>query len=214
MSGRQKTDLKREQILAAAASEFGAREFDQVLMDDVAARAGVGKGTLYRYFPAKGELFVATVLSGFDEFHLDSLRVLEEAAPLEQVLRELALHMLRFLWNRGEFLELLLRYEHRLPRADAEAWRQRRAQLIDALGERLAREVRRGVLRPLNPGRVAAMFVGMIRSVVMYRKPDPEEKVEDVAGEIVDLLWKGIVRSPSRASAPRRPLRAVRGGRS
>ena len=58
--GRQKSDDKREAILAAASIEFAERDFHQVLMDDVSARAGVGKGTLYRYFPTKDELFIAT----------------------------------------------------------------------------------------------------------------------------------------------------------
>ena len=56
MPGRQKSDEKRDEILAAAEKEFARRDFHLVLMDDVAARAGVGKGTLYRYFPTKDEL--------------------------------------------------------------------------------------------------------------------------------------------------------------
>ena len=61
MQGRHKTAEKEQQIVRAAAEVFANRDFHRVLMDDVAARAGVGKGTLYRYFPTKDDLYFATI---------------------------------------------------------------------------------------------------------------------------------------------------------
>lgn len=51
-----------ERILAAAEEVF-AREGLAVPIDVVAARAGVGVGTLYRHFPTKESLFEAIVLA-------------------------------------------------------------------------------------------------------------------------------------------------------
>ena len=48
----------RAQIIAAAAQLFAAHAYDAVQMDDVARAAGIGKPTLYRYFPSKAELFL------------------------------------------------------------------------------------------------------------------------------------------------------------
>ena len=117
--GRQKSDDKREAILAAASIEFAERDFHQVLMDDVSARAGVGKGTLYRYFPTKDELFIATVFRGIDAFHQQFLRVLAEKAPVERILTDAVTRVLEYFAGRGEVLSLVQRYEHRLPPADA-----------------------------------------------------------------------------------------------
>jgi AcrR family transcriptional regulator len=49
----------RGRILAAAAQLFGARGIAAVSMDDIAAAAGVGKGTLYRRFGDKSGLAAA-----------------------------------------------------------------------------------------------------------------------------------------------------------
>lgn len=49
----------RRRVLAAAAELFGARGVGAVTMDDVAAAAGVGKGTLYRRFGDKAGLGAA-----------------------------------------------------------------------------------------------------------------------------------------------------------
>ena len=49
------------EILAAALASFAERGFAATRLDDVAARAGVTKGTLYLYFRNKQELFEAVV---------------------------------------------------------------------------------------------------------------------------------------------------------
>lgn len=58
---RERADAARNRlrVLAAAERLFSARGVAGVTMDDVAAEAGVGKGTLYRRFGDKGGLAVA-----------------------------------------------------------------------------------------------------------------------------------------------------------
>ena len=58
---RERADAarNRERVLAAAERLFLERGVAQVTMDDVAAAAGVGKGTLYRRFTDRGGLAVA-----------------------------------------------------------------------------------------------------------------------------------------------------------
>ena len=56
---RTKTAQQADKVLDAAARLFGTQRFHEVRMEDIAAEATVGKGTLYRYFNDKEELFVA-----------------------------------------------------------------------------------------------------------------------------------------------------------
>src|SRR5262245_42579230 len=46
-------------MLEVAARLFGSRRFHEVRMDDIAAEADISKGTLYRYFADKEELYLA-----------------------------------------------------------------------------------------------------------------------------------------------------------
>src|SRR5258705_7193086 len=46
-------------MLDAAGRLFGARRFHEVRMEDIAAEAEVSKGTLYRYFKDKEEMYLA-----------------------------------------------------------------------------------------------------------------------------------------------------------
>src|SRR3546814_18412471 len=62
-------EARRSRILAAATTLFANRGLADVQMDDVARLAGLGKSTLYRYFPAMEELFLAAydgLLDGID----------------------------------------------------------------------------------------------------------------------------------------------------
>ncbi len=51
----------RERIVAAGIEAFSTRTFGEVTVSDVAERAGVGKGSFYRHFTGKEDLFVAGI---------------------------------------------------------------------------------------------------------------------------------------------------------
>src|SRR5260370_589997 len=67
-SRSDKSALRRDAILAAALEEFSARGFAAARLEDVAQRAGVGKGTIYLHFRDKEALFqelITTMLVPF-----------------------------------------------------------------------------------------------------------------------------------------------------
>jgi len=63
---RRKRDRERRQneIINAAEKLFFSKGYDEIAMDDVAADAGLAKGTLYTYFKSKESLCYAVALRG------------------------------------------------------------------------------------------------------------------------------------------------------
>lgn len=57
----RRKEARPQELLAAALDLFVERGYAATRLDDVAARAGVSKGTLYLYFDNKEELFKAVV---------------------------------------------------------------------------------------------------------------------------------------------------------
>lgn len=57
----RRKDARPQELIAAALDLFVERGYAATRLDQVAARAGVSKGTLYLYFPGKEELFKAVV---------------------------------------------------------------------------------------------------------------------------------------------------------
>ena len=58
---QRRPELRPDEIADAAFGVFAKRGFAAARMDDIAAAAGVSKGTLYLYFPGKEALFEAAV---------------------------------------------------------------------------------------------------------------------------------------------------------
>src|SRR6185369_10779308 len=96
-----------------ATDVFSQREFHAVPMDDVATAAGVGKGTLYLYFPTKEQLFYATILEAMDVL-VGEARAATHGLDGEAALRAFAGCMLDFFRRRRQLGLLMHRYEHRL----------------------------------------------------------------------------------------------------
>ena len=57
----RRKEARPQELLAAALDQFVERGYAAARLDDVAAQAGVSKGTLYLYFTNKEELFKAVV---------------------------------------------------------------------------------------------------------------------------------------------------------
>ncbi|MEX1198002.1 MAG: TetR/AcrR family transcriptional regulator [Pseudohongiellaceae bacterium] len=101
-------EIRQDEILAAAARVFAANGYRLTDMQEVADQAGVGKGTVYRYFPAKQELFLAAL-----EQNLDKLSAFVENArkqhknPLEKL--QAGIHAyLTFFDDHPETVELFV----------------------------------------------------------------------------------------------------------
>jgi AcrR family transcriptional regulator len=58
---RRRKEERPAEIVAAALESFAERGFAATRLDDIAARAGVTRGTLYLYFSSKEDLFKAVV---------------------------------------------------------------------------------------------------------------------------------------------------------
>src|ERR1044071_6160977 len=72
----------REKVLAAARAVF-SEHGREAQMDDVARRAGVGVGTVYRHFPTKEALIEALMVDSFKSIAAEAERALDIEDPWE-----------------------------------------------------------------------------------------------------------------------------------
>jgi AcrR family transcriptional regulator len=105
VTGRQRLDPaeRRARLLAVGAGLFAAKPYDDVLMEDVAERAGVSRALLYKYFPSKKDLFAGVFREAADD--LLAVSEFDPAVPvLEQVPAALDKHIDYFAANRNTVL--------------------------------------------------------------------------------------------------------------
>jgi AcrR family transcriptional regulator len=141
-----KAAARREAILDAALDEFSARGFAAARLDDVAARAGVAKGTIYLYFADKEALFQELV-----RFQLYPVLGTFEAAlasdlPLRKI-TELAVEIFAreiFGTRRKQVMRLIISEGPRFPALAEFYYREVLGRILKVVRARLVRALERG----------------------------------------------------------------------
>jgi len=79
-----RSDARRNRaLILAAAEEAFARDGLGVPVDEIARRAGVGAGTLYRHFPTKEALFEAVLIDHMTQISVEARELGERDDPAE-----------------------------------------------------------------------------------------------------------------------------------
>jgi AcrR family transcriptional regulator len=197
MRGRKKNADTRTAILRCAAEIFSQKPFHEVLTDEISSRLKMGKGTLYRYFASKEELYFATIVEGLQGMNDAVDETLRREAPLEHTIEALTRTILEYFWERRDFFILLYRHEGKLDPSERAEWAKGREAMVARVGARLMDEL--GDQR-LDPRLAVEMLFGMIRSVCLYR--DQAAQLGELARMVTRDFLDGI-----RAPAGRRTVR-------
>lgn len=159
---RARRDAQRnlERVLAAAHELFAERG-DDVTMEEVARRAGVGIGTIYRRFPSKEHLFAAVSHAACaDTRHCLVAAVTAEAGPLQQ-LRALAL--VQYQHALGQAPLLGMRQPPEATCAGAALEQQQLYETLHALlSQIIADGQRQGLLAPGSPAGLATLCLELV----------------------------------------------------
>ena len=196
---RVKTDEKLDEILEAASRVFAEKDFHQVLIDEIAEAGGIGKGTVYRYFRTKEDLYFATILRGLDRLHAlfrppcrrkSRRRGASSGSPA------------RCSPSSGTSAPVEAALPRRAPSFGA-AWRAARASRSDH-GPRPEGDPVEGssggssaAWIPTSPPRA---FLGMIRGINIFRRDD--DTIDDLVAEIVGLFTRGIAEGVMTVESP------------
>jgi AcrR family transcriptional regulator len=187
MRGRKKSEDTRVAILRCAAEVFSERPYHEVLTDEISARLQIGKGTLYRYFASKEELYFASIVDGLQGMQEAIDETLSQNAPLESAIEALARTIIGYFWQRRDFFVLLYRHEAKLDPTERAEWQKGREAVVNTVGQRLAAELGdNGIDLRL----AVEMLLGMIRSVCLYR--DESARIDDLAKLVARVFLSGV----------------------
>ncbi|MBM6402921.1 TetR/AcrR family transcriptional regulator [Phycicoccus sp. CSK15P-2] len=202
-SGRLRADAQRnrDQIVHVARLAF-AEVGPGVPMDEIARRAGVGVGTLYRRFPDRSALQQAVALETLTTFLADARTVLaEEAVAWDALVR---------IVNRAVGLRLgtqltSMDKPSRHAVLGAPAFMQARSEAIGIIEELVVRAQEEGSMRTdVGPGDVFAVV-----SLLLKPPPSPSEAMSDLlARRCLTLVLDGLA-AEGRHALPGRPVSAV-----
>ena len=141
-SRAEKSAARRAAILKAALDEFCEKGFAATRVEDVAARAGVAKGTIYLNFKDKQALFEELIRStlGAHIARLEAVR-LESGQRMRDKIEAIGLPMIEAArtGRLGELMRLMIAESGRFPRLAEFYYHEVLARAMSAI-RRLARE--------------------------------------------------------------------------
>ena len=164
---------KREAILDAALALFVERGFYGTAVPEIADRAGVGAGTIYRYFESKEALVNAIYRQQKQAFAHIVLNDFPPSTTTRELFRTLWMRMARFATaNPDAFVFLELHHHARYLDDESRAVETRMTALFTSLvtAKQAQGELKAGEPRLLM-GLVMGAFVGVIRSCVDVDQP-------------------------------------------
>lgn len=93
---RKEREFKRreEDVLAAALSLFTRDDWQSVTIDQIAAKAEIGKGTIYKHFASKDEIYARLVTEFFGDM-LEKMKAVDSSGPVLEVLDA----VMRIFWD-------------------------------------------------------------------------------------------------------------------
>ncbi|GHF86632.1 AcrR family transcriptional regulator [Amycolatopsis bartoniae] len=173
----------RDQILAAAKAMFVEAGPD-VPMEEIARRAGVGVGTLYRRFPDRDALIRAVGQGNFAEVLAEAEAATEEPTAWEALVR---------LLSRSRSLRLSVQLALLSPqawaiiKADPETQRLRDSILDVISGLVTAAQEEGSLRRDVGAGDIAVLVALLIKPM-----PAPEHLTDLVTDRVLNLILDGL----------------------
>ena len=197
----RRKDARPQELLAAALDLFVERGYAATRLEDVAARAGVSKGTLYLYFTNKEELFKAVVRENV-------VPVLGEAEGIvdrheghsADLFREIALGWWERIGNTklSGITKLMMAEANNFPEVTQFYYDEVISRGNAMIARMLERGVQRGEFRPMDINNAVNVVCAPMVMLMVWKhsftacRPEPISS-EDYLNSFIDIFLRGVL---------------------
>jgi TetR/AcrR family transcriptional regulator, cholesterol catabolism regulator len=198
----------RDQILRTAADLFRERGYRATTLEHIAARMGMSKASLYKYFHAKEEMLAAISRGTIETFTRELGLVLGSGMPPEDKLRRVVRDHVRFVIANRSFLTVFFSEEANLPPRLARALAAQKDRYDKGVESIVSEGARRGVFRDVPPRLVVFGLLGMLNWLYKWYNPRGRWGAEEISAAFLSLVEGGLLRR--RAGGPALTRRMAR----
>jgi AcrR family transcriptional regulator len=200
--------LSRRRILESAREVFFRDGFMEANLDEVAARAGVAKGTLYRYFDNKAELYVAVLAHNGEIFERRMRETVDTAScSPPELIRCLGRFYFSHWVRNPEYFQIFWAIENQsvigeLPDGVIAEVTRLWEKCVAVLAEVVQRGVAEGHFAPCDAWEVADILWTVANGLIQTQTSAARRKLrrrplEDTFTDAVDLVLRGLAQGRS-----------------
>lgn len=195
LAGKSKHDIVSEfrcaEILAAARKIFATKGFRDATVDDIAAEAGIAKGTVYLYYPSKKEMYLAALKQGLEELRQRTGAAMQAAVGAQAKLRAFVRTRMEYAEANRDFFRI---YHSEFGNLNNDSeFQQLYLQQAKTLESVLQTAAKKGEIRRIRADFSAFLIYDMVKSVMIQRLLGRSTaRLDDDIETLTELIWKGL----------------------
>ena len=188
-------------MLKAATSIFAKEDFHKVTMEEVAKKAGVGKGTIYRYYKNKEDLYFSIISRGLETLYRYISRLVSREKDTLSKLRRVIFCALRFFELNKSFVKVFLQEEVKFKTMGYEECKENLSKSIDLVEELILKGQEEGVLKEINVSQAASLLIGMAKELFLREIEAPSKLGLSKNVELIsEIFFFGVAREIPESS--------------
>jgi AcrR family transcriptional regulator len=191
---RKKQKDARSRILQAALNEFSDKGYHASTIDSIAERAGIAKGTVYRYFNTKEGLFNALKEDTISEFVEHARHDLSQEEDVLQIIESVIKNYLSFFEKNSAFFKVIIQEQKDFGREFSEKFINELILALPGLKRRCWKASRNGRLKQMNYFTVFFGIIGFLNGVIQkWLHEGAEGSLLNEIETVKEVLFYGFV---------------------
>ncbi len=194
---RRKQKDARDRILQSALDEFSEKGFHATTIDSIAERAGMAKGTVYRYFKTKESLFNALKEDTISEFVELARQDLSREEDVLRIIESVIRMYLSFFEKNSAFFKVIVQEHKDFGREFSEKFINELILALPGLKRRCWKASRTGRLKQMNYFTVFFGIIGFLNGIIQkWLHEGAEGSLLDEIDIVKEVLFYGFVDRP------------------
>jgi AcrR family transcriptional regulator len=193
-------ERRQEEILDVAIKLFADRGYPNTDVQQVADVLNVGKGTIYRYFPSKEQLFLKAVRRGISilDQQMEQYSQPVDGDPLLSMQLGIQAY-LQFFKDRPEIAELLIQERAEFRDRVEPAYFEIKCKSMEPWVEKIQGLIASGRVRQVPVTRILDVLGDLLYGTMFTNHFSGRHKpVEEQVNDIIDVVFNGILTEPER----------------
>lgn len=196
---RKKQKDARSRILRAALDEFSEKGFHASTIDSIAERAGIAKGTVYRYFNTKEGLFNALKEDTITEFVELARQDLSREEDILKIIESVIKMYLSFFEKNSAFFKVIIQEHRDFGRDFSEKFINELILGLPGLKRRCWKGSRMGRLKQMNYFTVFFGIIGFLNGVIQkWLHEGAEGSLLNEIDTVKEVLFYGFAIPPEQ----------------
>ena len=192
---KELTQMRQKQILDVAAEVFSKNGYARTQVDEIANLAGLGKGTVYRYFKDKKKLFLSVADKGIENLKDLVLEAMaKEKEPLDKIKKAIETY-LKFFEDNSNLIGILIHEQSEFQKRIQKRYFDHYYEHINKMEEVFRQGIVKGQIKKIDVRGAIGILTNMLNGLVyMWQIEGRKYPIVEKVPMLLKIYFSGIVK--------------------